>query len=56
MPMGGPLQAIIAEAIEAVYAQAQGETVPQMSDLAQAARSIMATKKLSQNVPSSVPQ
>lgn len=44
MPMGGPLQALIAEAIEAVYVPADGETVPQMSDLVQAARRIMATK------------
>lgn len=44
MPMGGPLQALTAEALEAVYADRPKGSVPQMADLVQAARRIMSAK------------
>ena len=45
MPMGGPLQALIAEAIEEAYEKAGSGTFPQMADLLEAAGRIMANKK-----------
>lgn len=44
MPMGGPLQALIAEAVEEVYAEKSLDDFPQMVDLRQAAGRIMESK------------
>jgi hypothetical protein len=44
MPMGGPLQALIAESLEDVYAGRPKDSYPQMNDLVQSARRIMASK------------
>lgn len=44
MPMGGPLQALIAEAIEAVYEAAEPGQFPRMVDLAESARNLMGQK------------
>ncbi len=44
MPMGGPLQALIAEAVEEVYAGRRWGDFPQMEDLLHAAGRIMETK------------
>ncbi len=45
MPMGGPLQALIAEAVEEVYRYRGEGDFPQMTDLVEAAARIMETKK-----------
>ena len=45
MPMGGPLQALIAEAVEEVYEENQPGVFPQMVDLLTAAGRIMESKK-----------
>ncbi|MFC1761011.1 ATP-binding protein [Planctomycetota bacterium] len=44
MPMGGPLQALIAEAVEAVYEAAEPGDFPRMADLVEAAGTIMEQK------------
>ncbi|TFH03797.1 MAG: ATP-binding protein, partial [Spirochaetales bacterium] len=44
MPMGGPLQALIAEAVEAVYEAAKPDEFPRIVDLAEAAHNIMEQK------------
>ena len=44
MPMGGPLQALIAEAVEEVYQGRDGGDFPQMTDLLDAARRNMDAK------------
>lgn len=54
MPMGGPLQALIAEAIEEVYEKAGSGTFPQMADLLEAAGRIMADKKYEGEVRSNL--
>ncbi|MBC8509622.1 MAG: ATP-binding protein, partial [Chloroflexi bacterium] len=45
MPMGGPLQALIAEAVEEVYQGYSDGLFPQMTDLLAAAQRIMERKK-----------
>jgi hypothetical protein len=54
MPMGGPLQALMAEAIEEVYEKAEPGTFPQMADLLEAAGRIMADKKYEGEVRSNL--
>jgi len=54
MPMGGPLQALIAEAIEEVYDRREPGTFPQMTDLAEAAGRIMGDKKYEGEVRSNL--
>ena len=54
MPMGGPLQALLAEAVEAVYeGRAEGE-FPMMRDLVEAARRILSTKSYEGEVRSNL--
>ena len=54
MPMGGPLQALIAEAVEEVYRK-QGETgFPQMADLAKAAGEVLERKSYDGEVRSNL--
>ena len=45
MPMGGPLQALIAEAVEKVYEDQDPDDFPQMTDLVEVAGQIMEKKK-----------
>ena len=54
MPMGGPLQALLAEAVEEVYRQ-QGDTgFPQMADLAKAAGEVLERKSYDGEVRSNL--
>ncbi len=54
MPMEGPLQALIAEAIEAVYEGREENDFPRMADLVEAAPRIMAAKEYEGEVRSNV--
>ena len=54
MPMGGPLQALIAEAVEEVYEDRQPGVFPQMVDLLAAAGRIMDSKKYEGEVHSNL--
>ncbi|GMU20520.1 MAG: hypothetical protein AMXMBFR13_06170 [Phycisphaerae bacterium] len=45
MPLGGPLQALIAEAVEAVYEEREEGDFPQMAGLVEAAQRIMHEKQ-----------
>lgn len=54
MPMGGPLQALIAEAVEDVYQNTTEEDFPQMTDLLQASRRIMEAKQYAGEVQSNL--
>ncbi|MFC1675434.1 ATP-binding protein [Planctomycetota bacterium] len=54
MPMGGPLQALIAEAVEEVYENRNPGDFPQMTDLVEAAAKIMANKKYEGEIKSNL--
>jgi hypothetical protein len=54
MPMGGPLQALIAEAVEEVYRYRGEGDFPQMTDLLEAAAKIMETKKYEGEIRSNI--
>ncbi|MBI1390124.1 MAG: hypothetical protein GC154_16910 [bacterium] len=54
MPMGGPLQALIAEAVEEVYREPPDNHFPQMMDLLHASRRIMETKQYAGEVQSNL--
>ena len=54
MPMGGPLQALIAEAVEEVYEGISGTTFPEMIDLLDATRRIMEKKNYEGEVRSNL--
>ena len=53
MPMGGPLQALIAEAVEEVYEHSSGD-FPQMANLVEAAGRIMEKKKYEGEIKSNL--
>ena len=54
MPMGGPLQALIAEAVEEVYKYRKPDDFPRMNDLAEAAGRIMEKKKYEGEIKSNL--
>ena len=54
MPMGGPLQALIAEAVEEVYRYCGGGDFPQMTDLVEATGRIMERKKYEGEIKSNL--
>jgi len=54
MPMGGPLQALIAEAVEEVYEGGNNIDFPEMTDLLDAARRIMERKNYEGEVKSNL--
>jgi len=54
MPMGGPLQALIAEAVEEVYEGRESGDSPQMTDLVAAAGRIMERKKYEGEIKSNL--
>lgn len=54
MPMGGPLEALIAEAVEEVYFGRKVGDFPQMDDLLEAARRIMEAKKYEGEIKSNL--
>ena len=54
MPMGGPLQALIAEAVEEVYKYRKDGDFPRMNDLAEAAGRIMEKKKYEGEIKSNL--
>ena len=54
MPMGGPLQALIAEAVEEVYERSDSGSFPQMVDLLDAASSIMESKNYEGEIKSNL--
>jgi len=54
MPMGGPLQALIAEAIEGVYEGLNEAMFPQMTDLAEAAAGVMERKNYAGEIRSNL--
>ncbi|MCP4612955.1 MAG: ATP-binding protein [Planctomycetes bacterium] len=54
MPMGGPLQALIAEAVEEVYKYRSPGDFPRMNDLAEAAGRIMEKKKYEGEIKSNL--
>lgn len=54
MPMGGPLQALIAEAVEEVYKDRDTDDFPQMTDLVRAASQVMVNKKYEGEIKSNL--
>ena len=54
MPLGGPLQALIAEAVEAVYEDRSTGDFPQMNDLVEATRRIMEEKQYEGDIRSNL--
>ena len=54
MPMGGPLQALIAEAVEEVYNGYDRDNFPQMIDLVEATRQIMQRKEYEGEIKSNL--
>jgi len=54
MPMGGPLQALIAEAVEEVYEDRDSGNFPQMTDLVDATGRIMESKKYEGEIKSNL--
>ena len=54
MPMGGPLQALIAEAVEEVYNGYDHDNFPQMEDLVEATRQVMQRKEYEGEIKSNL--